>query len=200
MRLKQSYRRESGLTRTEVALVLAAIAIILLLASMLLPPLSRSKAKIGCSFRLQRIAQELRYYADLHGGRLYETAESNAAPTRIDEAFQKMYKRGTTPNWLVCPEDSRKAATNWESLKPTNISYFLNINAAFDAPSNVLAGDRNIAFSPDGAASWNPAIGLHGACGNIVFADGHSQYKATSSQLDQYLRRPGGNTNRILVP
>ena len=45
---------------------------------------------------------------------------------------------------FICPSDSsRHAATNYETLSDQNISYFVNVDATTNKPSNsILSGDR----------------------------------------------------------
>jgi len=200
MRVKPEKCGDLGLTRIEIVAVLAAVAILLLLLGLLLPTIPQNKSRHDCAFRLRMIGQELRYYSNLHEKRLFGASATCPIPPATDEAFRQMLQGKIAPSWLVCPQDSRTAASNWPGLKPANISYFVNADAAFNDPYSVLAGDRNVAFSPAGAASWNPALGLHGDCGNLVFADGRVERNLSSSLLDMRMRRKESSDSRILTP
>jgi prepilin-type processing-associated H-X9-DG protein len=86
------------------------------------------------------------------------------------------------PGVLVCPADTRFAATNFAALQNSNLSYFVGLNAELGKPTSILAGDRNLTNDWGGATSLlylgpnNPlrwTRELHQFKGNLLFADGH---------------------------
>ena len=58
--------------------------------------------------------------------------------------FQVMSNELSTPKILVCPADTRVAATNFVRLKNQNVSYFVGLEANDANPQRFLDGDRNI--------------------------------------------------------
>jgi hypothetical protein len=94
------------------------------------------------------------------------------------------------------------------TLRNTNISYFVGLDATTNTPSAFLLGDHNItnaAGVKGGAllASTNDAMGwtgaLHRNCGNIGLADGSVQ-QINTLRLRQVIASTGFPTNRLLMP
>jgi prepilin-type processing-associated H-X9-DG protein len=80
--------------------------------------------------------------------------------------------------------------TNFPSLQNQNLSYFVGVNATFDRPGSILAGDRNLAtnawFQPTimgygSASSLTWTWEMHQQKGDILFADGHVEQWNDSS-------------------
>jgi prepilin-type processing-associated H-X9-DG protein len=203
MRVERHGRDEIGFSRTDLAVVVFIIVSMVLLASLFLPTLPVQRAKLNCNLQLQMIAQNCQYYANTNDGKLLRADASNltnAVPS-IEQFCQAIGPR-LRVSLLVCPQDTRKPASDWKSLNRTNISYFFNPDAGFNDPLSILAGDRNISVSAQGVYTWNPALGLHGDHGNVAFADGHVEYalKVDSARLDQFFHQGGNPTNRLLLP
>jgi prepilin-type processing-associated H-X9-DG protein len=149
------------------------------------------------------IEQNCQYYANTNDGKLLRAdapSRTNGLPS-IEQFCQAVGPR-LRVSLLVCPQDTRKPAADWKSLNRTNISYFFNPDAAFNDPLSIIAGDRNISVSAQGAYSWNPALGLHGDHGNVAFADGHVEhaFNIDSARLDQIFQQGGNSANRLLLP
>ena len=53
--------------------------------------------------------------------------------------FQPLAGILETPKILVCPADTRLAATNFGTLQNFNISYFVGVNAEYAQPMSILA-------------------------------------------------------------
>ena len=62
--------------------------------------------------------------------------------------FQPLADGLDTPRILICPADTRLPATNFNSLKNKNLSYFVGVDADYNQPESVLAGDRNLVAGP----------------------------------------------------
>lgn len=136
--------------------LLVVIAIIAILAAMLLPVLSRAKAKaqrIACANNLKQIGLAMRLWGDDNNGKF---------PWKVDQALGGGMPNGTgnakanlqfslvsnelvSTKMLLCPDDVRKfSATNFATLSLTNISYALCREADEKTPRVFLAIDRNL--------------------------------------------------------
>ena len=115
----------------------------------------------------------------------------------------------SSPKVLVCPSDTRLAATNFTTgFSNTNISYFISLDADESNPQMLLAGDRNIVsgkkpvngiltLTSNDVVSWTRA--MHRLQGNVAIADGHVD-QLTTPRLQQALRNTGAATNRLAFP
>ena len=219
-----SYKaKSSGFTLIEILVVIALIAI---LAAMLLPGYPNHKHprpyRTICSNNLKQIDLGFCMYAGDNGGnfpiQLPATNDGSSQLSNNDYAvpnFRKLSAYFGNLNNLaifVCPIDKdRKAATNFESLKDINISYFLNTDASFtNNPSNtIIAGDRNLTangkpvksglflMTTNLDMSWTREI--HSVGGNLAFADGHVEWTG-KDRLNTVVQSQPIATNHILVP
>jgi prepilin-type N-terminal cleavage/methylation domain-containing protein/prepilin-type processing-associated H-X9-DG protein len=210
--------KTSGLTLIEL---LAVIAIIAIVAALLLPAKSGRgpSYRARCMSNLKQIDLGFYMYADDNGGNFpMRTALTNDGMTAFNYSsyafpdFKKLSTYSIHPTIFVCPLDKdRQAATNFESLKDLNISYFLNADASHtNSPSqNFIAGDRNLSSSGKSVKpglfilttnldmSWTREI--HSMGGNLAFADGHVEWVRTN-QLNSIVQRQLLDTNHIVVP
>ena len=136
--------------------LLVVIAIIAILAGMLLPALSRAKAKaqrIACTNNHKQIALALRLWADSYEGKFpWKVAQtlSGGMPNGTDNAqvnlqFSIVSNELASTKLLLCPSDVRRiAATNFATLALTNISYAMCNEADEKRPRVTLSVDRNL--------------------------------------------------------
>jgi len=137
------------------------------------------------------------------GGSREDALAGNLLPNYLVVANQI-----SDPRVLLCPVDKkRKQATTFANLTTANISYFLNVDAAAQNQSHILAGDRDISTNgspvrsgmlsiPDpSAADWASILHMKG--GNLALVDG-SVHQVTKMQLRTLLTT--GLTNRLIIP
>ena len=132
--------------------VLVIIAVLAVLVAVLLPALAAAKRKhsrIGCVNNLQEIGLACRVWEGdngdkypmgisvTNGGSMELVLTGNVLTT-----FLVMSNELSTPRILHCPEDTEHIETNsFAMLASSNISYFININAA-EASTNASFGRR----------------------------------------------------------
>ena len=213
MNSAQFNRRAGAFTMVEMLVVISIIALLL---AMLLPVLAASKQRarrVVCESHLRQIGLGFQSFAHDHnskfpmqvssgdGGSLEFVQSGNLAKGTFYFAFrhfQTLAATLQTPAILVCPADTRLAATNFAALQNSNVSYFVGVTADYSQPMSVLAGDGNLASSSTlvqanagGRLTWTRAV--HQFKGNVLFADGHVE-----EWSDLGASRLGGRNDLVL--
>jgi len=196
--------------------VLVVIVILALVAAILLPALAASKRKssrIGCVQMLKEMGLAYRIWGGDNGDKYpmgISVTNGGAmeliATGNVMVCFQVMSNELSTPRTLHCPEDSEHfAANSFTELASSNISYFINIDAAEAYPQMLLSGDDNfeiagapvksglLELSTNTPVSWSAA--RHKFIGNLGIADGSVQQVTESG-----LRSALVITNRLAIP
>jgi prepilin-type N-terminal cleavage/methylation domain-containing protein len=201
-----SKHRTNAFTLVEMLVVIAIIGI---LASVLLPALNSSQRRaqrIWCENNLQQMGIAFHVFANDHSGKFpmavpaidggsMESVQNgfNAGDVFYTSfhSFQSLSNELVRTEILTCLADlARNAASNFPSVENENLSYFIGVNASFDKPGSILAGDRNLAtnsfetptilqIGPNSRLSWTWEI--HRFQGNVLFSDSHVEEWNNSS-------------------
>jgi competence protein ComGC len=212
-----SHQRNRALTKIEVVVIVAALAV---LVALLLPALAASKRKsslIGCISNVKQIGIAFRLWEGDNNDK-YPMAVSVTnggvmeliAPGKAYVLWQTVSNQLNSPKILHCPADADHiTATNFTTgFSDANISYFVTPDAVETYPQMILAGDDNLLMNgkpvhPGILTLWtNQTVAWtkdrHCRVGNISMADGSAQ-QVTSNGLNSALARSAA-TNRWLIP
>jgi len=211
-------QQEKAFTMVEMLVVIAIIGI---LAALLLPALTGGKERakrILCETQLQQMGIAFQSFSHDHDSKfpmqvsiadggsqdVLQTEDSTNGLFYIEyRYFQPLGSILETPRILVCPTDTRLPALSFNVLQNSNVSYFVGVNADYNQPLSILAGDGNLAASTTmlhittgGRLTWDS--NLHAYKGNVLFADGHvEEWKdgstTVSSRSDIVLPTTGGS-------
>jgi hypothetical protein len=216
MQLRGSSLNDQGLTLIEVVVVLFSLFI---LAATLLATVSapRIRNSVGCVNQLKQagLAASVREGNNHGQPAAILTAtngvawESGAAGT-AEALFQGMSNELAATKLLVCPADmARLPAASFHSIKPDNLSYFINLNHTESNPQSFLLGDDNLEVrgarvkagvldvSPRAPLSWTAE--RHRFYGNIALGDGSVQ-GINNPGLRQMLRATNFPPLRLAIP
>jgi prepilin-type N-terminal cleavage/methylation domain-containing protein/prepilin-type processing-associated H-X9-DG protein len=181
--------------------LLVVVVLIAVLAFVLLPALSKAKAKamrIHCVGNLKNVGLAHRIFAT-DNGELFPWERSAAVMTNQinfpnltglsagDQAvriYQSVSNELSTPKIIACPADVREPADNWLELATNNITYFVGLSAREGLWQTFLAGDRNLVLDGNeltgrvelksGAhVAWDKNV--HRFQGNVAMGDGSVQ-------------------------
>jgi competence protein ComGC len=167
-------RKSEAFTLIELMLV---ILVVFLVLTMLLPFLSRARARsprIACINNLKQIGTAYRIWANDHNDR-FPSLESltnggwSDLLKRANEGFMcwinyaiMSNELGQSSKILVCPSDERKPADAFSNfVSNIHLSYLVGVSTDDTYPQSLLGGDRNLGggTEPDRAYGFSPRNG-----------------------------------------
>jgi prepilin-type processing-associated H-X9-DG protein len=223
MKLRFQKQRTEALTRVEILVIIAVLAI---LAALFLPRLtkktprsnSRTRAlQINCVNNLKQVGLSFRIWeGDNNNQYPMSVSVTNGggreliAAGNVAGCFQVMSNELSTPKILVCPADKSRvsAASFQKDFDNSHVSYFIGLDASESYPKQIMSGDDNLAdfgvpvksglvlISSD-YVSW--IDGRHGSSGNILYADG-SVSEVSVAGLHAALRLATNGINAFAIP
>ncbi len=209
--------------------LLVVIAIIGILAALLLPAIQKTlvKAKQSwCANNLKQIGIGFHVFSHDHASQFPQQVraqdggvlEASLAVTNPipgiwlrPDVFRVLSNELGNVRVTFCPVP-RLSASNFASLRPALVTYFLALQSRYDQPESVLSGDNNLvtnrlsqlssvseATGFDVTLRWTPE--RHDSRGNVLFADGHVENRRdTSFQFRPTIPRSGGGGGGVMPP
>ncbi len=207
----------SGLTLVELLVV---IVVVIFLAMMLLPSTTGGKARstrILCVNNLRQVGIAETVWAGDHGDKFsFQLSQTNGGTMEFTTGanawrhFQVLSNELFTPRILICPEDDfhTAAATNFNFLSNSNLSYFIGLDSTVTNPQGLLSGDCNITngtsikngileLTTNQPAAWT--AGTHKKVGNVTLSDGSVQ-QVSITGLRIAVENAGVFTNHLQMP
>jgi competence protein ComGC len=217
---RQGERVVSAMSAFTLIELLVLIALIAILAAMIpcAPASAKNKARrIQCANNLRSLGVGMRIWAGDHDGQFpVGVSVTNGGAMELAmlgdavPAFMVLSNELGTPRILNCPADlAHTTATNFSTMRASNISYFVCLAATDESQSQMwLAGDRNITNGLPGARGimvlqTNSTVGwdgsLHRSQGNLLLGDGSVQ-QLSRNKLNESLRSQTNNPLRLVMP
>jgi|694.fasta_scaffold78932_4 hypothetical protein len=183
-----------ALTRLEIVVIVAVIALLTLVA---VPPLMMAPAKkthINCWNNLKNIGLASRIWStDNMAGFPWQADTNRGGTLRFVSDPLSLWRHflavsnELAPRLVICPTDNeRQPARTWAEFNDNRfVSYSLGFTATEELPNSVLATDRNVLL--DGSPLANAIVSfpsnanvtfddrLHQQAGNVLLGDGSVQ-------------------------
>ena len=201
MKPRLANQRDQALTKIEVVVIVAVLAI---LAALFLPALAAAKRKqsrINCVNNLKQIGGAFRLWEGDHSDKYPTVSVTNGGamevigPGNAYLLWQTVSNQLSSPKTLWCPADTNTFPATFFSagFSDANISYFVDLDAVETYPQMIMAGDDSLLVDgkPVQPGILNLRTGAtiawtkdrHCRVGNIGMADGSVQ-QTTSGGLN----------------
>ena len=218
MKPRISHQRNRALTRTDVVVVIAILAVLFVLLLPALVPVHNGRQRIRCVNNLRQIGITYQLWARDNNDKFpMQVSVTNGGTMELANGrdawinFLVTSNILSNPKLLICPQDTKSIlATNFgPGFNNSNVSYFIGLDADQTNLRMLLSGDDNFAIGSVPVKSgllelwtntpiaWTKA--RHKFVGNILLADGSAQ-QLTTDDLQKALRQTGVATNRLAIP
>ena len=218
MKPRISHQRNRALTRTDVVVVIAILAVLFVLLLPALVPVHNGRQRIRCVNNLRQIGITYQLWARDNNDKFpMQVSVTNGGTMELANGrdawinFLVTSNILSNPKLLICPQDTKSIlATNFgRGFNNLNISYFVGLDANQTNPQMFLSGDDHFAISgvpvksgllllaTNAPVSWTAA--RHKFFGNIGLVDGSVQ-QLTTDGLQRALKQTGVVTNRLAIP
>jgi prepilin-type processing-associated H-X9-DG protein len=215
MKMTHPRRSRAGFTQLELWIVVAIVVILGAFVGTSLVSAQRKARRIRCISYQKQICLGSRIYATDHGEMFSQQVTTNKGGSleyigrgQSWRHFSAMSNELGNPIVLACLSDSRRAVNNWGQFGPSNLSYFISLDASEGNAQAILSGDRDIETETPPAngilvlvankpARWTGKI--HYGSGNYGLADGSVQ-QASAAVLQAQVDSNRDATNRIELP
>jgi len=191
-----------GFGLIDLLAMLAAVLIVAALAFTYLAKPRTKSSRTNCVNHMKQVGLSFRLWSGDNGDKFPMQVSTNLGGTMelvasggVYPHFAVMSNELSTPKILACPNDlKRSAATNFASLRNSNISYFVVPEADETLPELWVSGDRNLTtnqvplrpglhtVTSNSVPGWTTQIHQFG--GNLALADGSVQ-QLSSARLHQ---------------
>jgi prepilin-type processing-associated H-X9-DG protein len=215
MKPRLAHQRTAALTLTEVLVVVAVLAVLVLLMVPAIGDRNYRSTRLMCVSNLKQIGLACYVWADDRGGKfpmqisiVNGGAMELATTGNVVACFRVLSNQLPTPKVLLCPADTNHmAVANFTNgLTSSNISYFVGLDAADTQPQALLSGDDNLIINgkrvqsgilnlhTNDSLAWTKE--RHQGAGNVLLGDGSVQ-QVSSADLTSIVRL---TTNRLAIP
>ena len=170
MKLTQSNRRTSAMTRTEVIVVVVVLVILIIVLLATSVRSGKGGQTFSCVRNLKQIGIAFKIWEGDNVGKnpmevsVREGGAKELAETgNVAAVFQVMSNAINDPRILICPLDKKaRLAGNWTTeFGNQNISYFVSLGASNSYPQLIVTGDANLAAKgmpvKSGVLEWTAA-------------------------------------------
>ena len=211
-------RARVAFTLLELMVVVGTIALVM---CFVLPRMARAKTpshRIKCVNNLKNVGLAYRIYATDNGDRFPWQHLGTNGVIRVEYLADPapyilaVTNELSTPKIVVCPQDTRREATNWIEFSRENLSYFVSADGEETLPQSFLAGDRNLTNRSGRLApglrqlslqgkrvGWDHTI--HTNQGNACMGDGSVQQLSSARLREQFWNTGlSGSNITISVP
>jgi hypothetical protein len=190
--------RNQAFTRKDLVVLIATVGLlaVLFMYFQAYPARKAKRDRMQCLSNLQQIGLAFRIFGgsgdkfpmqtDAYSGGSIEAGATGETFRHFVVCSNEL----NTPKILVCPSDTRTAATDFLRLANSNLSYFVGLEGNEEIPRMLLSGDRNLTnglptkkgvleVSAGHPAGWTRE--MHVEQGNIGLCDGSAQSIDTPS-------------------